>query len=456
MTRAAPLKPGWPVLGSLPHIRRGMLQFFVDASKYGDVVQLRFPGRVGYLIVHPELLEHVFVANHKNFAKQTRGYQMLRLALGEGLVTSEGAHWRKQRRIAQPAFHHQRISAFADIMTKSTEAMLERWASHGDAPMDLDAEMMQVTLHIVGRCLMSTDLSDESSRVGPAISTVLEETIERVQNPFTLPLKFPTPANQRFRRALVELDEVVYGIIRARQSATERPPDLLTMFMEAVDEETGEGMNEKHLRDEVLTMVSAGHETTANALTWTFYLLSEHPQVADALRAELAEVLGGRTPTFADLGALRYTEAVVKESMRLYPPVWMVARSVLEDDEIGGYAIQKDAMVFLNAYVTQRDPRFFVDPERFDPQRFLSGAVDEQPKYAYFPFAGGPRVCIGNSFAMMEAKLMLATIAQRFDPQLVPGHDVTPVPTVTLRPKHGMRMVLRPAPRAYEGHRAVM
>ncbi|MEQ8980900.1 MAG: cytochrome P450 [Deltaproteobacteria bacterium] len=443
MSETIPTFPGVPVLGALPAVRRDMLRTFVRAAKLGDVVHLPFPGRQGYLIVHPDLIKHVLVDNHKNYGKGTRGYRMLRLALGEGLVTSEGEFWRRQRRIAQPAFHHQRIAAFAETMVTSTERMLDQWAQHDSTKViDIDAEMMRVTLEIVGLCLMSTDLADESGVVGGAITEVLEGTVKRVQNPLTLPLEVPTPGNRRFVRALSRLDEVVYGIIRERQGMQSPPQDLLTMFMEAVDEETGERMNEKHLRDEVLTMVSAGHETTANALTWTFYLLSQHAEEAEKLRAELAAVLGGRSPTLEDLPNLPYTDAVVKESMRLLPPVWMIARSVIDDDVIGGHTIPAGSMVFLNTYVTHRDPRFFEAPERFMPERFARGDVDRQPKYAYFPFAGGPRVCIGNSFAAMEAKLLLATIAQRYAPRLAPGHDVTPIPTVTLRPKYGMRMFL--------------
>lgn len=448
-TRPAPVLPGLPLVGLLPAIRRDLLGTFEKAATLGDVVRLPFPGRIGYLVVHPTDLKRIFVDNHKNYAKQTRGYRMLRLALGEGLVTSEGSHWRRQRRIAQPAFHHQRIAAFADVMTDATLKMLDRWDALGaGSVVEMDEAMMQVTLEIVGRCLMSTDLSDESGVVGQAISTVLEDTVSRVQNPFTLPLDVPTPGNVRYRRALAHLDEVVYGIIRERQQMKgERPPDLLTMFMEAVDEETGERMTEKHLRDEVLTMVSAGHETTANALTWTFYLLSKHPAAVTKLRAELDEVLGDRPPKFEDLPSLRYTGAVVKESMRMRPPVWMVARSAIEEDEVGGVRIEKGSMVFLSPWITQRDSRWFENPQRFDPERFLDPAFEELPKYAYFPFAGGPRVCIGNNFALMEATLLLACIVQRFDLTMVPRHPVVPNPTVTLRPKYGMPMVVEPVNR---------
>jgi cytochrome P450 len=258
----------------------------------------------------------------------------------------------------------------------------------------------------------------------------------------------PTPANRRFVRALSAMDAMVYDVIRSRRASANPPAnDLLAMFMEARDEETGEAMSERQLRDEVMTMVSAGHETTANALTWTFYLLSEHPEKAARLEEEVDRVLGGRVPGIEDLPKLVYTEAAIKESMRLLPPVWMIARSALEDDEILGVHIPRRAMVFLPAWIVHKDPRFWEKAKEFYPERWMSADIEHLPKHAYFPFAGGPRVCIGNSFAMMEAKLLLAMIAQRNSLRLVPGHPVVPTPTITLRPKFGMKMTLRERPK---------
>lgn len=434
---------GIPFLGALPELRRDLLATFERIAALGDVVRINLPLRVGTMVAHPDGVKRVFVDNHKNYGKQTRGYQMLRLALGEGLVTSEGEFWKRQRRIAQPAFHHQKIAAFGEVMTRACGEMLETWAplAEKNAELEVHEAMMQVTLRIVGECLLSTDLSDTSGKVGAAITTVLEETVRRVQNPLSLPLSWPTPNNRRYVKALSSMDEMVYGVIRSRRSSTNAPTaDLLAMLMEARDEETGEGMSERHLRDEVMTMVSAGHETTANALTWTFYLLSEHPDKAEPLHAELNAVLGGRTPSIADLPKLRYTEAVIKESMRILPPVWMIARSAVEDDEILGVPIPKGSMVFLPSWITHKDPRYWEQPKAFLPERWLKPEIEDLPRHAYFPFAGGPRVCIGNSFAMMEAVLLLAMIASKHRLKLVEGHPVIPTPTVTLRPKHGMLM----------------
>ena len=438
----APLLPGLPFLGSLLDMRRDFLGTFARAAALGDVVRLEFPGKVAHLLVHPEHVKHVLVDHHRNYGKQTRGYHMLRQVLGQGLVTSEGDFWRRQRRIAQPAFHHARIAGFGEIMVRATLEMLERWDERvrRDEVLDVDAEMMALTLRIVGQCLMSADLSDESDDVGRAVAIMLRQTVERITRPLSPPLFVPTPRNRAFTSARARLDALVFAIIEARRKSQGEHRDLLAMFMEARDEETGEGMSDRQLRDEVMTMVLAGHETTANALTWTFFLLSQHPEAGAELARELQRVLGGRPPTIGDLEALPYTEAVVKESMRLYPPVWMMARSVMERDEVGGVMLPKGSMVFLSPWVTQRDRRFWSSPERFEPERFLRPEIEDVPKYAYFPFAGGPRVCIGNGFAMMEAKLLVATILQRHRLTLEPGHPVEPEPTITLRPRHGMRM----------------
>lgn len=442
-----PVYRGIPFLGALPELRRDLLGTFERVAKLGDVVRIALPLRRGYLVAHPDGVKRALVDNHKNYGKQTRGYQMLRLALGEGLVTSEGDFWRRQRRIAQPAFHHQKIAAFAEVMTRATTDLLASWsavASGGEGVVEMHDAMMQLTLRIVGQCLMSTDLSDSSDFIGNAVTTVLEETVHRVQHPLMLPLSVPTPRNLRYRRALAAIDDLVIGLIRERKASGEVLPDLLGMLMEARDEETGESMSERHLRDEVMTMISAGHETTANALTWTFYLLSENPRAMSELSRELETVLGGRTPKIEDLPKLLYTDAVVKESMRLLPPVWMIARSAVADDEICGVPIPQGSMVFLPPWITHKDPRFWEKPTEFSPERWLGPNIESLPKHAYYPFAGGPRVCIGNIFAMMEAKLILAMIAGVYAPKVAPGQVVVPSPTVTLRPKHGMRMVLEP------------
>jgi cytochrome P450 len=440
-----PLHPGLPVLGSLMEVRRDMLRLFERAATLGDVVQIDFPGRHGYLVVHPDQVKQVLVDEHPKFGKNTAGYRALRVALGQGLVTSQGDFWRRQRRIAQPAFHHQKISGFAEIMVSSAEDMLAAWAARPDgAVIDVDAEMMAVTLRIVGLALMGVDLSDDSGDVGAAVTVVLKETVHRIVHPASPPLWVPTGRNRRFNAALGQMNALVRGLVAERRGRAGGHGDLLDMLMSARDEETGEGMTDDQLRDEVLTMVSAGHETTANALAWTFHLLAGAPEAQDRLHAELDAVLAERPPTLADLPRLTYTEAVVKESMRLLPPVWMIARSVEAPTTLGGFTVAPPrSMVFLCPWVTHRDPRFWPQPMTFRPERFLDEAeVEARPKYAYFPFAGGPRVCIGNAFAMMEAKLLLAAIARRFQLATLPGHPVVPEPTVTLRPRYGLKMIL--------------
>ncbi len=433
---------GHPLLGNLLGMRKDPVGMFMQAGRLGEIVHLHFPARTAHLLTRSEHIKQVFVDNHKNYGKQTRGYAVLRVGLGNGLLTSEGEFWKRQRRIAQPTFHHGRIAGFGRTMTDCTESMLEQWSTRRTgAPLDLAAEMMALTLKIVGFCLMSTDLSDESDRVAGALSQLLHLTVDRITRPLAPPMFVPTPKNRAYKKAIGALDSVVFDIIRERRGLDEEHHDLLDMLMRAKDEETGEVMTDRQLRDEVLTLVLAGHETTANALSWTFFLLSRNPAARARLEQEVDAVLGDRTPGLEDLPSLRYTDAVIKESMRLFPPAWLTARSALEDDEIGGVAIPKGSMVFLSPYVTQRLPCYFENPEGFFPERFLDPKIEELPKYAYFPFGGGPRVCIGNGFAMMEAKLLLAHIARRWRLDLVPGHPVVPEAVVTLRPKYGLQMV---------------
>lgn len=327
-------------------------------------------------------------------------------------------------------------------MTDAAELMLDRWRTHAEQgrAVDVFSEMMRLTLEIVGRTLLSSDVSGDTDAVGQAVTILREHVNYRAMRLFTLPERFPTPRNLRFKRALRTVDTVVYGMIEERRRAGRDTGDLLSMLLLTRDEETGEGMSDKQLRDEVMTIFLAGHETTASVLAWTWYLLSAHPEVEGRLHDELSQVLDGRPPTFEDLPHLKYTRMVIEESIRLYPPAWSVGRTAIADDEIGGYRIPANSQVTLSPYVTHRHRAFWENPERFDPERFTPERVAERPRYAYFPFGGGPRQCIGNEFAMMEAQLILAMVAKTYRLRQIPGHPVEPEPVITLRPRHGVLM----------------
>ena len=441
-----PEPKGQPLVGHLPALRRDALGFFVNARRdLGDIFRFRAGPRHPYLIAHPDMIKHVLLDNYQNYQKDS-AYEKTGPLLGKGLLTSEGDFWLRQRRLAQPMFHRGRIGGFADTMVASTASMLdERWSVYEreNAPFDVAAEMMRLTLTIVGWTLFSTDVSGEAERVGRALSVALEHTNARMRSLLNLE-SLPTPANRRFREAIATLDEVVYGLIDERRKAgdADDKQDLLSMLLAARDADTGEGMTDKQVRDEAMTLFLAGHETTANALAWTFYLLSSHPTAAEGLFAE-ADALG-HTPTVADLPKLPYTKMVVEEAMRLYPPAWAVGRRALSPDEIGGYPVEAGSDVVISTYVTHRHSDFWPNPEGFNPERFTKARAEGRHRFAYLPFGGGPRGCIGNNFAMMEAQLILETVAQRYALELVPGHPVEPQTMITLRPKNGILMRLRP------------
>ena len=437
----APGPSGHFLLGSLPAMRRDPLKNFLAAfNEFGEVVRFRFGPMVGHLVSAPSGVNQVLAENNKNYGKQTRGFKNLRRVLGNGLLTSEGEFWKRQRRIAQPAFHRQRIAGFGAAMVRAAEACAARLAAT-TAPFDMSAEMMRVTLEIVGETLLGTQIGAEADIVRGVVGDLLRSANERITRILDVPPGVPTASNLRLRRHLRVLDRIVLRIIAERR----RKPgdDLVSMLLEARDADTGAAMTDAQLRDEAMTIFLAGHETTANALTWTWLLLSRDPAAGRALRAELATVLQGRAPAVEDLPRLKLLRMTIEESMRLYPPAWLIARSATGADEIGGYEIPAGSIVFVSPYVVHRHPRYWRDPEGFDPQRFAD--ADALPKGAYFPFGGGPRLCIGNGFAMMEAGLVLATLAQKFRFELVPGHPTEAEPSITLRPRHGMKMSARPA-----------
>ncbi|HEX2182782.1 MAG TPA: cytochrome P450, partial [Rubrobacteraceae bacterium] len=428
-------------LGNMPHYARDPLGYLTRCSReYGDVVTLRFPGTLAYLITHPDHVEQVLVKNNRNFIKD-RYTRMELSVLGNGLLINEGDSWRRQRRLAQPAFHRKRVEAYGETMVAFTERLLEGWRD-GEV-RNLHREMMRLTLEIVAKTLLDADIAREAEGVGEALGEIMDYFSDQGSGSFLrlLPESVPTPANLRYRHAVRRLDGIIYSIIDERRRSGEDTGDLLSMLLHAEDED-GNRMDPGQLRDEVMTVVLAGHETTAIALSWTFHLLGENPGAEAKLSVELQEVLDGRAPNVGDLPRLRYADAVIKESMRLYPPAWAVGREALGECDIGGYLVPRGTQMFISQYVTHRDPRFFDYPEAFDPSRWQDGRTEDLPPYAYFPFGGGPRLCIGSNFARMEAVLLLATIAREWRLAPVPGETPVPQPSITLRPRGGISMRL--------------
>jgi cytochrome P450 len=428
----------------MPEIRRDPLGLYMRSTmEFGDVVRFQaFPTIHWYLATHPADIEHVLYGNQQNYLKGDFFNQRVGVLVGKGLLTSEGDFWRRQRRLSQPAFHRQRLAGLAATMVSATEDMAEHWHIHAKSgqPFDIAVEMMRLTLRIASLTLFSADISSETETVGAALRTAFEHVGFLLVHPFTLSLNLPTARNLRFKQAKRVLDRVVYKIIDQRRRSGKDAGDLLSMLLLAQDEETGTGMNDEQLRDEVLTLFIAGHETTAVSLSWTFYLLAQNPDACSKLRAELDQVLCGRTPSVDDLHNLRYTKMVLEESMRLYPPAWALPRQAIEEDVLGGYYIPAGSVVDVSQYVTHRRPDLWEDPEKFDPERFAPERAVNRPRFAYFPFGGGARTCIGNNFAMMEAQLILAIIFQRFRLQLVLDHPVVPDPTFVLKPRYGVLM----------------
>jgi cytochrome P450 len=427
--------PGLPFLA----FARGPLAFLRGvAREYGDVVYFGGMSEDFYLLNHPDYVRDVLVTHNAGFMKG-RGLQRAKRLLGEGLLTSEPPLHRRQRRLAQPAFHRQRVNAYASLMVDYTLRLgRERWRE-GEA-LDVAREMMHLALNIVGQTLFGAETEAEAEEVREALSTSMA-SFGRFMMPFAeLLSRLPLPANKRFERSRARLDRIIYRIIDERRAGGEDRGDLLSMLLKAQDEEGGGGMSDEQLRDEAMTIFLAGHETTANALAWTWYLLSLHPEAEARLHEELDEVLQGRPPTAEDLPRLRYTEMVFAEAIRLYPPAWILGRRALEDYEVGGYLVPKNSLVILSPYVMHRDPRYWPESDRFDPERFTPEAKAARPQFSYFPFGGGPRRCIGEGFAWMEGVLVVSTLAQRWRLRLAPGQRIEPQPGVTLRPRGRLRM----------------
>jgi|HubBroStandDraft_1064217.scaffolds.fasta_scaffold46344_3 cytochrome P450 len=409
--------------------------------EYGDLIGLRILNFRILLINHPDHIEDVLVNHPRKFIKG-RVLKANKRVFGSGLLTSEGDFWLRQRRLAQPAFHRARIAGYASTMAEYTERLLHEWQDGEER--DIHKEMMRLTLQIVGKTLFDADVEGDAQDVGKSMELLLELGAD-FRRTVLIPHWLPTPANLRLEGAIRKIEKVLYRIIAEKRASGRDAGDLLSMLLAAQDED-GSRMTDKQLRDEAITLFLAGHETTANTLSWTWWLLAQNPAVEAKLHGELRAVLGGRTPSLDDLPKLVYTNHIITESMRLYPPAWGTARTAIEDHEIAGYSVPKGSGVSFAQWTVHRDPRWYDAPEEFRPERWEGDLLKRIPRFAYFPFGGGPRQCIGNSFALMEAALVLATIAQQYRFRLVEEHPVVPLASITLRPRHGIRAVLEARP----------
>jgi cytochrome P450 len=427
---------GNSIVGNLADLGRDPLGFLTHcAQEYGDIVPLRLGLTSACLLTNPDYIEQV-LTDRQQFIKSP-GFRVLKTLLGEGLLTNEGDSWLRQRRLAQPVFHQKKISGYGTVMVDYTERMLKSWQD-GET-RDIHADMMRLTLSIVMKTIFNSDVDDgEAQTVAHALDVAMNWFESKRSQGYLVWEWFPRPENISYRQAIAHMDETIYGIIQQRRNSNEDPGDLLSMLMNAKDEEDNSQMSDKQLRDELATLMLAGHETTANALSWTWMLLSQHPEVRTKLQEELSRVLDGRSPEIADIPQLSYTEKVVKESMRLYPPVSIFGREVVSDAQIGDVALPKGSIILISQWVMHRSPRYFDNPETFEPKRWENDLEKKLPRGVYIPFGDGPRVCIGKGFALMEAVLLLATISQRFEIDLVPDAPIVPQPSITLRPEQGI------------------
>ncbi len=438
---------GNTIVGNLAELGADPLGFLTQCDRtYTDIIPLRLGLTPACFVTNPDLITQI-LKSRDAFIK-SRGFRALHTLLGNGLLTNEGDSWFRQRRLAQPAFHRSRIEGYGQLMVDYSQQMLSSWANNEAAaterePRDIHTDMMRLTLNIVMKAIFNQDVStSEAETVAHALDVAMNWFDSKRRQNFLIWEWFPRPENVRYRDAISAMDDTIYTIIRQRRESGEDPGDLLSMLMSARDEDDGSGMSDLQLRDEIATLMLAGHETTANALSWTWMLLSQNPEAEAKLHAELDEVLANRLPTTADLSQLPYANAVIKESMRLYPPVSLLGRESVEDTEIGSYLIPTGCVVIISQWVMHHSSRYFANAEVFQPERWLGDLEKQLPRGVYFPFGDGPRICIGKGFALMEAVLILATVAQQYRLTLVPSYSIVPQPSITLRPEHGIQMNL--------------
>jgi cytochrome P450 len=426
----------------MPEMVRDMLGLFTrTAREFGGIAQFKLLNSTYFLITNPDYVKYILQDNHKNFIRG-RSVETGRSLLGNGLPLIDGDFWLHERRLLQPAFHRERIAGLTTTASYVIDSFIQHWElnARGGQPLDLDEEMMRMTLTVIIKSMFSADIDDKIQSLSHAFNVSSKFMLWRSQQLWAPPLSIPIPRNLEYNRALRVLNDTIYPLIAEARNYPK--DDLLSMLLEMRDEKTGQGMSDRQARDEVVTIFFAGHETTAAAMTWAFYLLSEHPDVEQRVREELKTVLNGRTPTFADLQKLSYTQQVINEVLRLYPAAYLFAREAVTQDVIDGYPIPPKTLIFITPFITHRDPKCWPDPETFDPDRFAPEQVASRPRHHYYPFGEGPHVCIGNNFALMEMQLILAAALQRFRLRLVPGHPIAFKPEATLRPKYGMKMIV--------------
>lgn len=440
---APPRRKGLPIIGSTWHFLGDPLTFLIQIQKeFDQLVTIKLLLGDITFVLSAEQTKYVLQENNRNYHK-SEAYKVLAIFLGNGLLNSEGDFWRRQRKLAQPAFYKQRLSLMTEMMVAETRQLLQDWSNHTPAqPRDITTDLLSLALNIVTKALFSADVGDKISGIADALDEIMHFGDTRLKSVIKIPTNYPTPRNVRFLKAVKKVEAVIYGIINNRREALKQDPDvryddLLDMLLHTRDEETGEGMSDKQLRDEVTTIFMAGHETTANALSWGLYLLAQHSEVVEKMREELANVLGEEgAPSFENSRELVYCNQVVQEILRLYPPAWIMGRRALDSDKLDEYTIKPNTYLLISPYALHRHPDYWDKPEEFNPDRFSPENSKDRPTYAYIPFGGGPRLCIGNNFALLEMLMVLALMVQNFDFHLIsPDQKVIPDPMITLRPK---------------------
>lgn len=438
--RLIPGPRGLPVLGMMPEMVSDMLGLFMNTTReYGGIAQFKLLNKNYLLVTNPDYVKYILQDNYKNYIRG-RSVETGRVLLGNGLPLIDGDFWLRERRMLQPAFHRERLGQLIDTVTTVIDTFMQDWAEKArqNQTLDLDDEMMRLTLTVIIKSMFSSPIEDKIPALSHAFHVASKFMLWRSQQMVQLPLSLPLPRHIEYNRALNVLNDTIYPLIA--EARKHQKDDLLGMMLDMRDADTGESLSDRQARDEVVTIFFAGHETTAATMAWGFYLLSQHPKVEERLRAEVQSVLRGRAPTFADLPKFVYMQQALNEILRLYPAAYLFAREAIVEDVLDGYRIPANTLIFISPYVGHRDPKYWPDPERFDPERFAPQRVASRPRHVYYPFGEGPHVCIGNNFALMEMQLILSMALQRFRLRLVPDHPIALKPEATLRPKYGMKM----------------